>query len=193
MRPTVLWLIALLGGCAGGSTGERDPLGAVPPDFSVDVSVWADAAASRQHHPDAYARPGRYVVLADGSLHWTAKPQRPDEGLPPCRRFLSRRDVAELWSLIQQLGMDDPRRGDAPLNVKLIEPEARQLVYLAVLTGRGDAWAFLRRADADQAPDYAMLRLIDQLSMLAWSDVETPTPAGPRRYDFGPDPYARYR
>lgn len=101
--------------------------------------------------------------------------------------------MAELWSLVQQLGMDDPQRGDPPINFKLIEPDPNQLVYLAVFTGHGDAWAFLRRADVGEVPDYALLALIDRLSVLVWTDPLPPPPTAPRHYDFGPDPYAEYR
>lgn len=169
----------------------------MPPDFSLDVSVVAGSVpgdgAQRAAGREVFTRPGHYILLPDGSLHWAAGDQ-PVPGLPPRRRVLDRRQVADLWALAQQLGLADPAQAMGPVNPRLLEVEPGQLVYLAILTGRQQRWAFERRVDAGQPQDPVMSVFVGRLAALAWVGL-APQPAEElqREYEFGPDPYARYR
>ena len=194
--------LLLLTGCvAGGSpppgTGvtrsQVDPL-EVPADFSLDLTVWADVAVAAGQ-PDAvpHVRAGRFILFCDGSLHWSGSVKDPEDEMPPLRRILRRADMAALWTLIRQLGMDDLTNATPAVNVRLVEPPPGQVLYLAVLTGNGQRWAFQRQAASPDQPDPAMTSLVARLRELAWADQAGVVPVGPLRYDFGDDPYARYR
>lgn len=179
---------------AGVTPASIDPL-EVPPDFSVDLTVWADVnargrGAARAQPP---VQPGRFILFCDGSLHWSGRVEHPEDERPPLRRVLRRADMAAIWTLIRQLGMDDAANATPPVNVHLIEPPPGQVLYLAVLTGDGRRWAVQRQTPARDEPDPAMRSLVERLSELAWASPAGTTPTAPRRYDFGPDPYARYR
>ena len=187
-------VLVTLAGCRAGPPGlSADPLGAVPADFSVDLTILAGPQVEQPS--EAHARQGRFVLLCDGSLHWASDQTRRSDWLPPRRRILSRRQLAELWSLAQHLGLADSANADTPLNVNLVEPEPRQTVYVAIFTGGGDRWCHVRRRDDDEQPDAAMVRFVRRLAELAWAGdlPEDRARVIPRRYDFGPDPYARYR
>ncbi len=195
--------LLLLTGCAasgppppgtGVTKSQIDPL-EVPADFSLDMTVWADVADAAAGQPDAdpHLRTGRFILFCDGSLHWSGRVEAPEDEMPPLRRILRRADMAALWTLIRQLGMDDATKATPAVNIRLVEPPPGAVLYLAVLTGDGRRWAFQRQAPTPDQPDPAMTILVGRLRELAWADPADPVPAAPRRYDFGADPYARYR
>ena len=115
--------------------------------------------------------------------------------LPPRTRTLDRRQVAEVWSLANQLGFADRAAADPPLDLGRIDPPRGGIVYVMVFTGNGERWTFVRAAGADEAPDPASVDFTRRLAELAWASDEALPRAMviPRRYDLGPDPYARYR
>ncbi len=204
-KVTSLLLVGLflLTGCAasgppppatGVTTSQTDPL-EVPADFSLDLTVWADIAVPTAGQPDAdpHVRAGRFILFCDGSLHWSGRVEDPEDEMPPLRRILRRADMAALWTLIRQLGMDDATKATPAVNVRLVEPPPGEVLYLVVLTADGQRWAFRRQAPSRDQPDAAMASLVGRLRELAWADRADPVPAAPRRYDFGADPYARYR
>lgn len=177
----------------GVTTSQDDPL-VVPADFSVDLTVWARTPGTTGQPPAATnTRPGRFILFCDGSLHWSGRVDHPEDEMPPLRRVLRRGDMAALWTLIRQLGMDDMTNSTPLVNVHLVEPPAGEVLYLAVLTGEGQRWAIQRQAAAADRPDPAMASLVGRLTELAWGGAAEGGPGAPRRYDFGPDPYARYR
>ena len=177
----------------GVTTSQVDPL-EVPADFSLDLIVWADDGRDLRQPDDAPpVRAGRFILFCDGSLHWSGRVEDPEDEMPPLRRILRRADMAALWTLIRQLGMDDATRATPAVNVRLVEPPPGEVLYLAVLTGDGQRWAFQRQAPSRDQPDPAMTSLVGRLSELAWADLVDVVPVIPRRYQFGPDPYARYR
>ena len=155
--------------------------------------VWADAAQGRTVGGEANLRPGRFILFCDGSLHWSATVEHPEDEMPPLRRILRRSEMAALWTLIRQLGMDDSTHATPLMNVALAEPSPNHVVFLVVLTGFGERWAFERRSPAETPPDPAMASLVKRLEELAWTDDRQAVPLMPPRHDFGPDPYARYR
>ena len=114
---------------------------------------------------------------------------------PDVVRRLDRLQVQEVWALARQLGLTDPAKGDEPINFALVKAEPNQVVYLAAFTGNDDSWEFVRRSTFPAGPDPSMTTLARRLAQLAWaSDVQDSIAAMmPIRYNFGPDPYARYR
>lgn len=185
-------LMALLPGCAAPPSVSGDPLAAAPEDFALELIMRCDKETPPA--PQVHQRPGRFIFLPDGSLHYAAS-DRPDGLMPERTRTLSRRQVAELWSLAHQLGLADPDAGHEPVNLDLIQPPPGGMVYLIAVTGHDRRWMFIDAAAAGEAPDPASVAIVRHLAELAWVSDE---PEGrvmiiPRRYDLGPDPYARYR
>ncbi|MHC4080347.1 MAG: hypothetical protein ACYTFF_07775 [Planctomycetota bacterium] len=200
VRCTLLPLL-VAAGCSTPPLGEvdagagADPLAAVPDDFSLDLTVRAGPEPDEGAvAPGDSLRPGHHVLFSDGSLHWAGGGADPGRGLPPQRRVLDQGQVAGLWSLLQSLGYSNPERGAAPVNAKLLEAAPGGTVSQCVITGDGRRWAFVSRQGPGQEPDPAMPMLIDYLDELAWATAPTGRAAeGPRRNEFGPDPYARFR
>jgi hypothetical protein len=199
-RSTLL-LLLVAGGCSAPPSGEggagagADPLAAVPDDFSLDLTVRAGPEPQEGAvAPDVSLRPGHYVVFCDGALHWAAGGAEPARRLPPQRRNLDQGQVAGLWSLLERLGYADPDQGAAPVNARLLDAAPGETVSVCVITGNGRRWALVSREGPDQEPDPAMPRLIEHLDGLAWAtSAGQPAAVGPRRTEFGPDPYAKYR
>lgn len=185
-----------LGACAAQRTAAVDPIGDVPDDFSIDLTVLVqptdeDALTVRAAH----LKQSRIVLLPDGSLHYGADPDRGADWLPGLTRRLSRQQIAHVWALLRQLGLTDVEQADPMVNFNLIEVRPGDVAYLAALTAESERWAFLRVSPISGEPDAAMVMLVRTLAQLAWAtdieQVDDDTPA--RRYDFGPDPYVRYR
>jgi hypothetical protein len=200
-RSTLLPLL-VAAGCSATPSGEgdagagRDPMRALPADFTLDVTVRVGPDTGRQGAAgrEVSLRPVHYVLFCDGSLHWEAGGADPARGLPPHRRVLDRRQVAGLWSLLERLGYTDPESADAPVNAKLVEAAPGEIVTLSIITGHGRRWAVVSRDGPDRRPAPAMPRLIEHLDALAWATAPTESATeAPRRAEFGPDPYARYR
>jgi hypothetical protein len=84
---------------------------------------------------------------------------------------------------------------ESAVNFKLVHAAPGEIVYLAGLHGDDASWSFIRRGPIGHPPDPAIARLIDCVATLAWADqqLDAELPTRPVRYDFGPDPYARYR
>lgn len=183
-------------GCSAPSAIQADPLGGAPADFTLDVTVLVGDDV--QPASEAHLQRSRYVLFPDGLLHYQADPQgeRGQDWLPPLMRVLNRRQVAEVWSLIQQLGFAEQTGDDGePFNFKLVHVQPDERVYLLGVQAHGRRLNFKRGGLASEAPDAAMVQLVRRLAELAWaSDLpEQPIRTLPRRYDFGPDPYAPYR
>lgn len=195
--------IAALASCATAPVDvadeEIDPLSGSPSDFSLEVTVLAPLvpeAAANVPVP-AQLRQSRYVLFADGELHQGLDPDHKwgADWLPPITRILSRRELAELWSLAQQIGFTDPKAGSPAVNFKLVKPGPDEIVTLAGFSGNGKRWFFERRQKVGSAEDPAMTQLVRRLAQLSWASdrAEPETLIVPHRYNFGPDPYARYR
>lgn len=205
LRYTALsWLFTMLAltSCASQPQAGVDPLGASPSDFSLDVTVLTAGAARADEETSSvgvssHLRPARYVLLADGTLRYGNDPDgaMSPNWLPPVTRILSRRQIADVWSLCQQLGLTDPNAGDPIVNFRLVRPSSGERMYMVGLSGSGDYRNFVRSAPINQEPDPAMAKLVRLLAELAWADEMRDADAriAPKRYDFGPDPYTRYR
>jgi hypothetical protein len=192
--PRLFLLITLLAlaACSQPAT-VTDPLSAAPEDLTIDVTILTGRRVKVED--EAHRRQGKMILLADGTLHadwgqgvtWKTRP-----GLT---RTLRREQTAELWFLARQLGFADSSKGDAPVNLGLITPERNEILYLLVFSAGGDTWTFVRHTPADQKTGPELTRMVRALAALAW---ESDSPVDrvriePQRYDFGPDPYARYR
>lgn len=194
------WLIlsllsaALLGACAGPQQITTAP-GAAPADFTVDLTILADETISRRIGAEFH--PARYVVLPDGTLHAHIGPVERRAGeIPELVRTLNRQQVNALWQLIEELGFSDPAQVDAAGNLDLVETQPNQITYLTSIVADGDRLNFGRAMSGTEPGDLRYTRLARTLAALAWVPDEPPAESArriPRRYDFGPDPYARYR
>lgn len=193
IRRCAIAIVITLGGCTAAPDYAVDPLSGAPDDFTVDLTILR--AEDAEPTVPVHLRPGRFVLFPDGSLHFGLDEDRGIGWLPLPRRALSRAQVAELWSDIQQLGFTEFARTDPLTNWNDLEPPADQVVYLLALTGHGKRWGFQRTIDVDGPGDSAISALTRRLAHLAWaSDLPPPqSPVIPRRYDFGDDPYQRYR
>jgi hypothetical protein len=189
-----LTFLAALVGCAQKQRVSADPLGAAPTDFAIELTILTGPQTFTMN--EAHLRQSRYVMFADGSLYHGDDVDRLKgaDWLPPLTRVLSRRQVAEVWSLAQQLGLTNPANPTGEVNFKLVQPTPDGVMYLTALTGWGERWTFTRPSSYDQ-PDPAMTQMARMLAQLAWASDQPPSSAMvmPKRYDFGPDPYARFR
>ncbi len=182
-------------GCAQKQQVSVDPLGAAPTDFAIELTILT--GMDTPPSSEAHLRQSRYVLFADGSLYQGDDPQRehgPD-WLPPLTRVLTRRQLAEIWSLSQQLGFTDPANAQlGAVNFKLVAPPQDGVAYLAAFSGWGERWTFVRTGTLAE-PDPAMVQLARDLAQRAWASDQLPAAisVAPKRYDFGPDPYARFR
>lgn len=196
-----LLMLVVTAGCAAGPGASIDPLGAAPPDFSLDVTVLTrpattSAADERAAPLEAHLRPSRSILFPDGSLCYGPDPDSRQgvNWVPPIARILTRREIAEIWSLAQQLGWTDPNAGDPVINFKLVTPERGERIYLIGFSGSERRWNFIRRAPIEAPPDPAASRLVQHLAKLVWADeTDASVKFMPKRYDLGPDPYSRYR
>lgn len=188
-----------LEGCA--SAPEQIPASefnsATPPiDFALDLTILTGESDTK--HGEAPLQQSRYVVLADGSLCYGPDLERAHgaDWLPPITRILSAQQIQRLWAAASRLGLTDPAHADERKNFTLIPPPSKgEVVYLAEFTGWGRDWNFIRRGSIDQPFDPALVQFIRELAQLAWADERSPVeaPIMPKRYDFGADPYSRYR
>ncbi|MEM7228763.1 MAG: hypothetical protein AAF432_08105 [Planctomycetota bacterium] len=191
-----LLLIVLLVGCASDpepvSVASDDVFGIAPQDFALDVLV--AAGPDQIESPLAHRRPGRFVVFPDGALHFGTDLPPAADRLPPERRVLKQAQMAQLWGLLGELGLDAPDAGEPPRSEQLIMVGEDETVTLITVTAGGERWQVARLGPGD-TDDAVATPLVRYLASLAWA-ADIPEPerlVRPVRYDFGPDPYARYR
>tara|TARA_Y100000589_G_scaffold162151_1_gene154100 strand:+ start:1244 stop:2104 length:861 start_codon:yes stop_codon:yes gene_type:complete len=206
MRPLlILFLPVLLGltGCKHSVAVPFDPNEAppdraplpgdsatLPDDFSVDITI-----LSAQDGTAAESRNARYVLFPDGTLHYAARPGRGPNTLPPIVRRLSRSQMEGVWSRIRQLGLTEPALADQVRNFRKVWPPVEGRIYLFAFTAGGQYWNFTRKVEPGEELDPALRSFLRTMGSLAWAqDTDTlPVRVKPRRYDYGPDPYAVYR
>ncbi len=196
MRPLALLpiLLLLISGCAasgGGDAATRiDPYSGVPDDFSLDVTILAAEDGERAHRRNA-----RYVLFPDGTLLHDAAPGRGPNTLPGFTRRLSSGQMADLWSDIRQLGLGTPDGADEINNFRRVRPPSTGHAYLIAVTADGEFWNYTRAVPEGEELDPALTALLRELATLAWAEDDRQREARtvPIRYDFGPDPYARFR
>lgn len=191
-RPATLAFLAFTG-CAAPPPVEDDRLAVVPPDFSIDLTILTDRRTARGADPHLW--PSKVVVFPNGELHYGTNDERGTKWLPPFTRRLSRQQMADLWKLAVRQGLADPDQADNLVDLTITQAPRDHVVYMAQLTGDGDRWAFVRRFATGEPADAAIAPLARRLAELAWATDQFESRPGvvPRRYDLGPDPYARYR
>jgi len=194
------------GGCAN-APAMHDGDVASPEDGTIEIRVMSGADAPRDV---LETRSLHAVIFPDGSLHFALsdrgngrvlaeRPQRerigPD-GLPPRVRILSRQEMGRLWSEAQSLGFlgdltssssDDAHR-EVPRDGTIIEGQF-------IAGGRSWSVETTRDPSLGAALDPAITRFVRLVALLAWAmeEEEAAPIVAPRRYDLGPDPYAKYR
>ncbi|MCL4210466.1 MAG: hypothetical protein HRU76_16005 [Phycisphaeraceae bacterium] len=186
-------LAVLLTGCAGPRPGAGASPGVLPPDFSIDLTVLssdADAATQPVHQ-----RPSRYVVFPDGSLHVSFDPTVATTTFPPFVRVLRRSELDALWELLQRLDLSDLDAAEPVGDLRIMSAEPGGWSTSAVIQVNGRRAWVRQRSSAPGASDSPLNRLTRALAQLAWASDEPDLKQLriPMRYDFGPDPYARYR
>ena len=184
------WLIviaALLAGCASVPTTPQ-PQGAAPIDLSMDVAI-VPAPDDAELTAMLPGGGGRFTLDPDGMLRYgSLKPANADWS-PGASRLLSRDELADVWLRLRQRGYADPAQADAFAS----ESDAPGMCTLD-LAGWDTRWRFHQPLGVAHANDAAMLELVEHLAgLLNLDPVRQTRLVIPRRYDFGPDPYAQYR
>jgi hypothetical protein len=197
MLRAVMSALGILGltACALHPPVDVNPQGPAPDNFTLDMAILTGLGAETR--TEAHLKQSRFILFPDGTLRYGIDAERTygANWRPDVARRLSRQQVQEVWALARHLGLTDPAKGDEPTNFALVRAEPNQVVYLAAFTGGEDSWEFVRRSQAGEPSDPPLTALARRLAQLAWaSDVdETAAAIMPIRYNFGPDPYARYR
>ena len=189
----IVCLAGLLTGCSAGPVMTADPRDPAPPDFSLEAVILVGKDVPKR--AEAHLKPGRLLMFADGSLHYERAGEIREARQTGYRRTLDHGQVAGVWSQLAQLGLADPSNADEMINFNLVTPPTNGIAYLLAVTGSGDRWVFIRSSAQGQATDPALTEVIRHLADLAWVNelTEEGTLMRARRYDLGPDPYARYR
>ena len=168
-----------------------DPLGVVPDDFSVDLTILARPEGAR-----ADQRTSRIMLEADGSLRYETRRGLGPNTVPPLVRRLDREQMARVWDSASRAGLTDPASGDVEADLRRAKPPARRgSVWLLAMTGGSERWMFARTTEGDTQPDAAIVSFGRELAALAWAPDEQRLVAAvePLRWDYGPDPWAAYR
>lgn len=176
-------------GCAA-KPAHQTSVATVPADLSIEVTVArGDGLAPAQ---TLQTRTLDIILLADGSLHAATGEAAVAVGRPGRVRQLTRDQVAELWALLGRLDLHNA--GEAPDGF-VAPPAHAELLRVLSIQANGKRHRTIERL-TDATPDpAATTQLIRWLGALAWLRDEpiVQRPQAPLRYDFGPDPWARYR
>jgi hypothetical protein len=189
----------------------------VPEDGIIAAGVVVGPGLVReiQQHPEdwpVHLRPGRAIILADGSLRADVGPTLDLGDRPGVSRHLRRAQLAELWRDLDALGLGAPQSGNYEGNPKLLQPGRREVLQVLECRRDGRDWIVVHRfevpapatgdeteaeivAKAELDEDPRLRAAIRRIAALAWAADLPPdgVPRYPERYDFGPDPWARYR
>jgi hypothetical protein len=149
-------------------------------------------------------RPARAIILPDGVLRADVGADLRVDDRPGVARHLYRSQLEDLWRGLDELGFGDPTVGDYDGNLGRLVPGDDEVIQILALQRGGRDWAIVRRfevppdltpAEAADLEDARMRSAIRRLAALAWAFDDPPDDSidFPERYDFGPDPWARYR
>jgi len=183
-------LLTTAGGCAAQHVQSSDLYSSVPDDFSVDLTILVAPDGERAHE-----RTSRLVVLADGALHYDAKPGKGPNTMPGWVRQLTREDMARLWDAAIRLGLDKPSRADATADLRRAKkPVQGGSVWLLALTANGDRWNYLRAYPSGEPVEASIKRFARSALAMAWAE-DTPDDAPavePMRWNYGDDPWGTW-
>ena len=200
----------VLAGCA---TSTRDR--GMPPEdgiIAAAVVVGSDLGHRIQQDPAAWpvqVRPARAVILSDGSLRADVGPSLGVDDRPGVTRHLRRRQLLTLWQRLDELGFAEAGSGNFDRNPNLLVPGPNEVIQILELRRNGRDWIVVDRfavsEDAEEGSsgsdgtlsgqDPRMKAALRSIAALAWASDAPPddTVRFPERYDFGPDPWDRYR
>jgi hypothetical protein len=182
-----------LGGCASTArTQAVDPVGAVPGDLWIEVVVTPGRGVVDRARVEE--RPARFVLLPDGSMHGETD-VLPEERVRPARvRRLAREQLSEVWSMLRSAGFTNAGFADVDGNVRLLEPQAGEVLATLEIHADGERFAFARRYMPGSDDQAAMRRVVRSIASLGWASDEALAESAelPLRYDLGADPYARF-
>lgn len=196
MRPIQTLLTMILAfataGCAAVRLADDDDA-AAPADLTVDVAVLIGEDVPDR--PEAHLRQSRFVVFPDGTLHFAADEGLDANDLPGVTRALDAVHMARLWSMLRELGFAERDSSITIENPQTIEAAADEIVYVVSIVADDNRWMQVQRFRSGDVPPGDTMKFIRQLARLAWATDEPQrgVAVAPKRYDFGPDPYARYR
>ena len=213
----LLILVTLvLAGCASGPP-QGSEKGNLPEDFQIDITILLgnelrfSLQKARGVGWPADLRPWRAIIMSDGSLRSDFGANLGVDDRPGLTRQLYRKQMETLWDAVEPVGFSQPnsnRTGNYSGNPALISAKADEIVQIISFQANGRRWNIVHRfipvLNDQQAPEEKtashlespkMRAIIRRVLALAWaSDIPSEERfAAPERYDFGPDPWARYR
>ncbi|MDZ4831931.1 MAG: hypothetical protein SGJ09_17280 [Phycisphaerae bacterium] len=178
---------------------DADPLGSLPNDLVLDVTVLAGFDA--RHSDLAHHVRSRYIVLPDGSLRGDVGRSVDFLTRPAQVRTVTREKLADLWLIARQSGFGELSAANFEGNPALLQPASTEILTIVWVRANGQVGVFVERttlspsASEDVTDVTPAGRLVRAIARLAWASDDMPTEAMvlPLRYDLGPDPYARFR
>ena len=189
----------------------------MPEDFQLDITILLgnelrySLQKARGVGWPADLRPWRAIIMSDGSLRSDFGANLGVDDRPGLTRQLYRKQIETLWGAVEQVGFAEPdsaRTGNYSGNPALISVKTNEIIQILSFQAYGRRWNIVHRftpvMNTKRAPDKKtaltmespkMRSIIRRVLALAWaSDVPSEERfAAPERYDFGPDPWARYR
>lgn len=149
-RRVSLLTLALLVAACGSPDWHSDRLEAVPPDFSLELTVLAEGPSSS----DPLRRPSQYVLESDRTLRVALGPGSDRVTYPPPTATLSPAQVEELYRLIRRHGLlDAPATPDSP--------ESGPVTYRVVITANGRRHRYSTTPQASPGARALLGRLVE--------------------------------
>jgi len=192
----IVLVMTVLHGCASDPSavaGEQvDAFAVAPDDFTLDVLILP--GEDRLDETLVHRRQGRFTLFPDGSLHSGIVSLDDADRLPPPTRLLDRADVARIWSLLEQSGVSTSATGQPPRDERDLAVDDDAIVTVLSVHANGDRWQVVRTM-RDDTDDAVVAPIVRRLARLSWATDQplSRRKIQPRRYHFGPDPYAQYR
>ena len=189
-----LMLVSVLVAVGCHHSQQSDDVLHAPADFTLDYAQLAGDDVGTIRGVDA--RSARYVVLPDGTLHAGLSQSGDVSSLPPRVRTLSDSQMDRLWQLVGDLGLDESGSSEVGNMQKVMELPG-QMIDLVAITADDRIMKIGRTRSLTDAPDPRLKTLAKTLAVLAWMDDDVASMRDRtqtvERYDFGSDPYQRYR
>lgn len=208
LRSIAVVLLLSSWGCT--SSPRTDPANGPPADFVLDATILVGREVQkRAEHISidrwpAHLRQWRLIVLPDGSLRADSGASIDVGTRPGVTRRLYREQVETLWSALGDLGLADPtshRPGMLSGNPAMERVKPDEVLQILSVSGDGRSWTFTCRftpgveGSGASGEDPQLRAMLRRLLALAWATDLPPEQrfSAPERYDFGNDPWSRYR
>jgi len=161
-----------------------------PDDLTIDLVIVSGFDKAQQEQAPAHERTGRFVVLPGGDLLASTAPGEDPAEFPPFRRTLTLAEVEALWRVAQENDLTASSTTALVGNLDTVETYLGEIRYNLAIRADGE-----RHAHIFGGGNSAVRNLARSLAALSWMSDDPPSARvlAPRRYDFGPDPYAPYR